>query len=148
MGNLHDMVIYDSKDQEDLFFKLSVHGIIALFSYDKLLITHENEVLRLLITWVTKTQHDIEDFEDLKCLLRHSVRVCHLDMTIINEIVDALDWFELTDTDRTFACAYSNHAKHTQISTSIETPENMPGIWFKKREYRLSEPSSFYSFLS
>ena len=68
-------------------------------------------------------------------MLRHSVRVCHLDMT-----------FELSDTERTIACAYSNHAKHTQISTSIETPENMPGIWFKKREYRLSEPSSFLLF--
>ena len=58
MGNLHDMVIYDSKDQEDLFFKLSVHGIIALFSYDKLLITHENEVLRL-VCYVTVFEYVI-----------------------------------------------------------------------------------------
>ena len=137
------MVLYVCEDQEDLFFKLSVHGIIALFSCDKLLITHENEVLRLLIAWVTKTQCDDNNTEELKCLLRHSVRVCHLDMTIINELVHRLDWFELSDIERSIACAYSNHAKHTQISSCIETPEKMPAIWFKKREYRLNEPSSF-----
>ena len=119
MANLHHMVLYVCEDQEDLFFKLSVHGIIALFSCDKLLITHENEVLRLLIAWVTKTQCDDNNTEELKCLLRHSVRVCHLDMTIINELVHRLDWFELSDIERSIA------------------------VWFKKREYRLNEPSSF-----
>ena len=93
MGILHDMIIYESEDQDDLFFKLSLHGIIALFSYDKLLITHENEVLRLLITWATKTKHDIEDLK----WLHYSVRVCHLDMTIINEILQKQEWFELTE---------------------------------------------------
>ena len=76
VGNLH-IILLDSQD--DFLFKLPLRGIISLFSYDRLLISHENEVLRLLIAWVTQSDRDNEDLK----LLRECVRVGYLDMTII-----------------------------------------------------------------
>ena len=78
VGNLH-IILLDWKDQDDFLFKLPLRGIISLFSYDRLLISHENEVLRLLIAWVTQSDRDNEDLK----LLRECVRVGYLDMTII-----------------------------------------------------------------
>ena len=140
MANLHNMIVFDSEDQDDLFFKLPLRGIVALFSYNKLWITHENEVLRLLITWVTKTKHDNEDLK----VLRDCVRVCHLDMTIINEVLQKQEWFEFSDNEKEITCAFSVHSRHVQIANCIEKPDDIPLVWFQKREYRLTEPSSFF----
>ena len=137
MANLHNMIVFDSEDQDDLFFKLPLRGIVALFSYDKLWITHENEVLRLLIAWVTKTKHDSEDLS----VLRDCVRVCHLDMTLINEVLQKQEWFEFSDNEKEIACAYCIYARNVQI---VPKPDDIPVIWFQKREYRMIEPSSSF----
>ena len=134
-------MVGENENQADLFFKLSLRGIVALFSYDKLLISHENEVLRLLIAWVTKHEDDSEDLS----VLRDCVRVCHLDMTLINEVLQKQEWFEFSDNEKEITCAYCIHARSVQISNSVPKPDDIPSIWFQKREYRVIEPScSFF----
>ena len=141
MGNLNDMIVLgECKYQVDLFFKLPLCAIVALFSYDKLLIAHENEVLRLLIIWVTKTEHDSEDLR----VLRDCVRVCHLDMTIINEVLQKQHWFQLTDNEKEVTCAYSVYVRNMHIANCIPKPDDIPSVWFQKREYRVRESSSFF----
>ena len=138
MVNLNNMIIVgEDENQADLFFKLPLRGIVALFSYDKLLISHENEVLRLLIAWVTKHEDDSEDLS----VLRDCVRVCHLDMTLINEVLQKQEWFEFSDNEKEITCAYCIHARSVQI---VPKPDDIPLVWFQKREYRLSEPCSFF----
>ena len=73
LGNLHKMMKLDCLQPQHLFLQLPVNGIIALFSQDWLFITRENEVLRLLVVWITKNKNKnkyvMEDLLELrKCV--------------------------------------------------------------------------------
>ena len=148
IGNLH-IILLDWKDQDDFLFKLPLRGIISLFSYDRLLISHENEVLRLLIAWVTQTDRDTEDLT----LLRECVRVCYLGMTIINEILQKQEWFEFTDEEKEITCAYSVHSKNVQIANGISkfhhilVFRNYKRRWFIESALSLFEPYRRDTFL-
>ena len=81
-----------------------------------------------MIAWVTKTEHDSEDLR----VLRDCVRVCHLDMTLINEVLQKQEWFEFSDNEKEIACAFSVHSRHVQIANCIEKPDDIPLVWFQK----------------
>ena len=77
---------------------------------------------------MTKTEQDSEDLR----MLRDCVRVCHLDMTIINEILQKHEWFEFSDKEKEITCTYSVHARNVQILNSIPKPDDIPLVWFQK----------------
>ena len=125
LGDLQTLIMH----QDDLFLQLPVRGIIALFSQDRLSLSCENEVLRLLVIWITKNEYVGED-------LRNYVRVCHLDKTIINQVLEHLDCFQFTSIEKTVACAYD--------ADSNATTEDIPSIWCKQRHYTTRLPSFFF----
>ena len=58
LGDLHKLMnIEFIHSQHLLFVQLPVRGILALFSEDRLFVTSENEVLRLLVLWITKNKN-------------------------------------------------------------------------------------------
>jgi hypothetical protein len=89
LGSLHRISLHDCLPQQHLFIRSPLRAIIALFSLDQLLITCENEVLKLLITWIARNKPSKEDIKEL----RKCVRVGHLDLTVINEVLEKVDWF-------------------------------------------------------
>ena len=73
LGNLHNMMKIECIQPQHFFLQLPVRGVIALFSEDRLFITRENEVLRLLVVWITKNKNKnkyvMEDLLELrKCV--------------------------------------------------------------------------------
>ena len=65
-------------------------------------------------------------------------------MAIINEVLQALEWFKFTEIERCIVHGYAAHIKHgVRIDSFISTPEEISSVWFKKREYRLGLPPSF-----
>ena len=80
LGDLHNII----NSNDHLFLRLPLRGIVALFSQDRLSLTHENDVLRLLILWTTKNSVTEDFFHEV----RKCVRVCQLDFTMINEVLE------------------------------------------------------------
>jgi hypothetical protein len=65
-------------------------------------------------------------------------------MAIINEVLQALEWFKFTEIERCIVHGYAAHIKHgVRIDSFISTPEEISMVWFKEREYSLGLPRSF-----
>ena len=142
LGNLHKLMNIEFIDPQHLFLQLPVRGILALFSEDRLFVTSENEVLMLLVLWITKSKNKYTT-EDLLELRNKCVRVCHLDMTIINEVLKALEWFKLTEFEKCIVHAYAAIINNG-VRINSSTPVEISPVWFKKREYRLGLPPSSF----
>ena len=140
LGSLHRISLHDCLPQQHLFIQSPLRAIIALFSLDQLLITCENEVLKLLITWIARNKPSKENIKEL----RKCVRVCHLDLTVINEVLEKVDWFGFSQTEKQIVHGYAAIIRSgVHVENSISTPDCIPSSWFKKRDYRVGLPPSF-----
>ena len=129
-------------DRKAFFLALPLRAVVSLLSLHSLNIKCENVALLLAVHWVAFSGENC-NFEELK-ELRECIRMAHLDISIINEVISRVEWLRITNVDKDLLISCSHVLTRwptTAIDFGAECQERNNDIpplkWLKKREYSI-----------